>query len=296
MLMTAPDEHQTDFFKDAVAALPVAASSPLAAVLLAAIVVAAVVLYLKQAQYKSQLSKLSLLPEADRLRLLMEELGVRPKKGVSATAWLSSRRQSFLFGGYLSTLAMALLAFAIVYNHVVKIPGGRNRAQLLKELAQFQDELEGYVLVVRNARDSFSSSAESVIDPDPETDALLTRRVTEYNAVYRDLRDHRASYTQAVTQWLADSPDLVREVQDVMEYALKDVHEGGVLALNEAVTQGKYELQEMLDGAGNVNKEVAVQHIKATTAKEIHTICDKIDREVPVLEEKRQQLSKHVSD
>jgi len=237
-----PDSNQDEFFKNALGALSVAASSPLAAILLAVLIGSATFLYWKQAGYKSLASTLELVPEADRLERIRIDYGVRPKEGVSATDWLSSRHQSFVFWSYIVTIAVVFLGFVVIYGRTIAIPGGVHRTELIDAFSKLQGKVAAFDLAAKSARDAFVLAGENAIDPDAETDAILTKEIERYNAVYDDLRVHQASDTSSVTRWLDKMPDLATQVAALTTFALNDVHQDGVLELNVAAFKHREEV------------------------------------------------------
>jgi hypothetical protein len=262
-----------NYFFRALSALPSVAGSPLALIGLIVLTLAATFLFWKQSSYKSLAKTLAILPENDRLERIRLHYGVRPKSGVSASAWLTSRRHDLLFWGYVSTLLVALLGFLVIYGEVTSIPGGTHRTELLASFASFHDNLAAHELAARNLRDAFALAGENAIDPDPQTDALLSERIARYNSSYSTLRKHQEQYTTAVLRWLEARPDLAREVRGVMDYALNEVHQGGLLRFNEAAYRRAQQIEALRSAASGEINPAEVRVIRMEGAIEIQALA-----------------------
>jgi hypothetical protein len=222
----------SSIWEQALAALPEVAERPLALVGLVVLIVSAALLHWKKAQLKSLERTTSVLPEPDRLRAIRLHYGTQPQTGISAESWLSSRRQLFVFWAYVSTLMCAVPLASVVWGTVDARPGGKHWRELRADYATLDAKLASYELCAQNLRDGFERAGARALDPDPQLDAELTRLMLAYNDAYDDLQAHRAQYVEVVVRWLSEQPDWARRVDQVVSYALNEVHQSGILGFN----------------------------------------------------------------
>jgi hypothetical protein len=103
-----------DFWRSILAALPNAASTPLAFAAYVFVLIAWLVLAIRVKRNKQLLASLEKLPESDRIKALELEMGaVRVRSGLSANQWLRSRVQLYYFLGFCLLCVLAVVVFAI---------------------------------------------------------------------------------------------------------------------------------------------------------------------------------------
>jgi len=280
-----------DFFSKALAALPEISSSPLAMVGLIVLAVAATFLFWKQASFRSLAKTLESLPERDRLERIRIDYGARPKAGVSAQNWLRSRRQEFLFWGYLSTLFVALLAFLVLFGKTVDVPGGVHQQELKRSFSGFRDKLAAYELAARNLRNAFEMAGANAIEPDPETDQALTAKIEKYNAIYTELRTNQREYVEPVVRWLDERGELANEVHGVVQYVMEDLHHAGILQFNHIAYRRTQQFRAQKGLTPEAKDGSALRLIRAEGATEIHDLAYKVDGLLDVLSRRMASLT-----
>lgn len=262
-------------------------NSPLALAALIVLVVAATILFYKQSKLRAVARTLDTLPEKDRLERIRLDYGVRPRQGVSAQTWLRSRRQEFLFLGFVSSLLTGLLLAIVVHGSVVQRPGGAHVHELRQSYAVLSSRLAAYELAARDMRNAFVLAGENAIGPDAATAEILSQAIGHYNDVYEDLRTNQKLYLQPVLRWLEDRPDLASEAHGVVQFALQDLHQTCLLQFNAAAFQRTMKLR--VPPASTDEREAAL--IRAQGALEIKEVGDKADRLLNVLNNRLTTLS-----
>jgi hypothetical protein len=254
------------------------------------LIAAATFLFWKQSSLRSLASTVAVLPEQDRLERIRIDYGVRPKGNVAAADWLKSRRQELLFWGYASTLLVALLLGIIVLGHMVERPGGVHRAELQTNFATLRDRLEAYVLSARNLRDAFTLAGENAIAPDGPTAQILTERIERYNSAYGELRTRQTEFLTPVLSRLQSRPDLVSEINGLVQFALEDLHQAGILQFNDAA----YRRTQQLRALPKERRAAEERLIRSEGALEIQRIASKVDGLLDVLSKRLQTVSAQI--
>jgi hypothetical protein len=276
-----------DFFTHVASLLPAISDSPFALAGLIVLVVAATLLFYKQSKLRALAKTIDTLPEKDRLERIRLDYGVRPRQGVSAQTWLRSRRQEFLFMGFVSSLLTGLLLALVVHGSVIARPGGAHVHELRRDYAVLSSRLAAYELAARDMRNAFVLAGENAIGPDVATAAILTGVIEHYNDVYEDLRVNQELYLEPVLRWLEARPDLAGEASGVVQFALQDLHQTCLLQFNSAAFQRTMKLRT--PPASTDPREAAL--IRAQGAIEIQDLGDKSDRLLDVLNRRLSALS-----
>jgi hypothetical protein len=277
----------SEFFSSSASWLPAVSNSPLALVGLIVLLVSATVLFWKQSQLRSLARTLEAVPEGDRLERIRLDYGVRPRSGVSAQTWLRSRRQEFLFLGFVSSLLTGLLIFIAVYGRVVQRPGGAHADELRHSFAVLDGKLTAYELAARNMRNAFVLAGENAIGPDKATASILTESIQRYNSVYEDLRTNQKLYLEPILRRLEDRPDLASEANGVIQFAMQDLHQACLLQFNSAAYQRTMALRAMPSDASPQEVEL----MRAKGALEIQNLGTKANALLDVLSQRVRTLS-----
>lgn len=280
----------SDFFSKALDLLPVVSDSPLALVGLIVLIAAATLLFWKQSQLRTLARTIEALPESDRLERIRLDYGVRPRRGISAQAWLHSRRQDFLYRGYVSSLFTALLIVIVLVGKLVQKPGGVHAAELRQNYAVLTSKLAGYELAARDMRNAFVLAGENAIGPDNATAAILTDRIQRYNDIYEDLRKNQQLYLEPVVRWLDDRPDLANETNGVVQFALQDLHQACLIQFNSAAYQRTMKLRTLPPDA--TPSDIAL--IRSQGALEIQNLGAKADTLLDVLSQRLRTLTHQI--
>ncbi len=162
-------------------------------------------------------------------------------------------------------------------------PGGRHQPELVAAFSKLRDKLAEFDLAARSARDAFVFAGENAIDPDAETDAILTKAVTRYNDIYDDLRIHQSSDTTTVTQWLDASPDLATQVAALTTYALNEVHQGGVRQLNVVAFKHHQEAMALKSASPTAIDAERIRALRSQGASDIRDVAEKLDPKLNAL-------------
>jgi hypothetical protein len=196
----------------------------------------------------------------------------------------------------LSTLLVLFLGFVVVFGRVSARPGGVHRKALLASFPSFYARLEHYELAAKNLSDAFAYSGAAAIDPDEETDHILTIKVHEYNEIYHDLRLHREAYAEEVVRWLDDTPSLARDVEGIFDYALNDVHQGGLLQLNEIAYARSKEVAVFKKEHPEQASSPTLDAMRSRGTVEIQSVVRKVGPLLEVLARKLEQLKSRITD
>jgi hypothetical protein len=105
---------------DFLAAIPSAASSPLALIAFLATIMAWVYTKLKTSRLKVVLPHILNIPERDRRKVIRELLGEIVPESMTANEWIAQKKNGYLLIAYLATLAFILIVGALAI--VVEMP------------------------------------------------------------------------------------------------------------------------------------------------------------------------------
>ncbi len=280
---------ESTFFKAVAEQLGQVADKPVALLALVALIAAATLLFLKNRELRSLDAATRALPEKHRLEAIKQRFRTQPREGISAHAWLKSRRQVFLFFGYLATLLAVVVVIATVLQNVRRRPGGSNHRQLREAYTVFHTKIEAFILEARNIRNVFAFVGEKAVEPDQNVDADLTKAIKSYNATYHDLRTNQVRYVSSVTHWLEDQPETRSRVQAVFSLAMNRVHRLGVFKLNVLYRRmvKTRSLRGALAAETAANREAVNQQIaqeKAASKDELDEVVETINQELTALE------------
>jgi hypothetical protein len=89
--------------------ISVTATSPFAFVAYIIVILSWLYYSLNNRRLRIISSSIKDLPEKDRLKLIQKEYNTLPKEGISAQAWIKSRKQMFLLIGFISLLIAAII-------------------------------------------------------------------------------------------------------------------------------------------------------------------------------------------
>ena len=104
-------------------ALKVTATSPLALIAYLALLVAWVYVLTANRRLKIIARSLKDIPEADRLKILIQEYRTTPRVGLTAEQWIRSRKHQFFFLGVIATLVGAVVIILAAMSRPVKATG-----------------------------------------------------------------------------------------------------------------------------------------------------------------------------
>lgn len=132
--------------------------------------------------------------------------------------------------------------------------------------------LQEYILRAKNLKDSFRR-LPALVDRVPNVDKDLEHAVLKYNQVFDSIKTHQEMLAAFVTDnWR--NPALTKELQDLLRYALLDIHETEILVFNEMSTK----IMSIHSGKITDAKEVELTEttIKATVPGRVETLSAKL--------------------
>ncbi|MBM2841466.1 MAG: hypothetical protein HW412_1994 [Bacteroidetes bacterium] len=132
--------------------------------------------------------------------------------------------------------------------------------------------LQQYILRAKNLKDSFRL-LPALVDRVPNVGKDLERAVLQYNQVFDSIKTHQEMLTTLVTDnWR--NPELTKELQNLLRYALLDIHETEILVFNEMSAK----IMSIHSGKITDAKEVELTEatIKATVPGRVETLSAKL--------------------
>jgi hypothetical protein len=288
----------SEFLTKAFSVLPLVGTNPLALVALITIVGAATFLFWQQRVLTSLADTVRALPEGDRLKHIRLHYGAQPRAGIAAADWLSSRKQSFLFWAYVSTIVSVLLAFIVIYGRAVReLPGGLKHEELVASFSKLHVRLSQYKLAARDLKDAFALAGANAIEPGPAEDANLTAAVVAYNKAYTDIHDNEQSYVQPIVRHLEDSPELKERVIELLGYVLRDVHSNGPLRFNDIAYKRYQKVQSLRKSFpnGSPESQEKIDKEKVEGGIELQAHAEVVEKQLNALEHKIDSLSKAIT-
>ena len=127
-----------EFLQQALRNLPQAAKTPYALLAYLIVIIAWVVIALQVSPLQSALDQIQNVPEQQRAEHVEKLLQKTLPKEISADQWLKSRRDSYLFYGYLALLAVVVFVFVIAVGQ--KKTAATETRKIVEEVLKQQSE------------------------------------------------------------------------------------------------------------------------------------------------------------
>ncbi len=146
-----------DFFTAALNALPEAAASPFALIAYAVLVVAWVLVAFRLQRNAQLLKNIDKFPEADRIKAINNEMGgAFIKEGMAAEDWLRSKRQTYIFWGFLAVLGVLVVLATLTIQEAQAKSSRDELVSILTDRSENVVELIDSLLAPQEQYETFS--------------------------------------------------------------------------------------------------------------------------------------------